>query len=184
MVSYRRCEADDDEPIFMAAFLKEISSEEGYLKLKTYRTPYRDDVNHTAASIALGGRAIITAPKWMLDEAEKGVGLHNHLLGHEFAHIALGHHDFAGQTKNFRMTERSGVNQAIAPDNEELEAHFGSVFFLCGVKLLNEEIEVEQLAKWSNSDLAWAKRARRIVLLHEFRRQLYEMEAAKQRVVL
>jgi hypothetical protein len=147
MIGYRRNFCADTEFFLMPEIWEDLCDEEGRWTIKLYHTPDGDRYRPKAGIVSFDDRVILSVDERLMAEAKRGCNLSNFILAHEFAHLALGHHDRSATTKNFRLKERSTGPANVPPTDEELETDFAAVCFQCGVSLL-ESGPINPLERW------------------------------------
>jgi hypothetical protein len=166
-------------------WLSESCDEDDYeIRIKRVGTSNSDSNQNRAGVVALGEKATLIVPEQMMVKAAEGQNLSNFQLAHEFAHLALGHHETGAVIKNFQLFESKGVNANIPPNVEELEANFAAVFFQCGMALFDTETSPLHLANLASSDPLYVEKAIKICRLEGFQRELTRLNTRYVRVIL
>lgn len=161
-----------------------MCSDIGTWKIKKYVGSEIEDWQRKAGVIKLGERVVLSTDRRLFENAEKGCKLSNFILAHEFAHVALGHHDQNLVMKHFQLFATQNGMSNIPPTPEEYQANLGAVFFQCGVALEDDKIAPLDLAHRSFSDVSYVKRAQRLVQLSIFKEKLLKRQSSIKRVVL
>ena len=184
MISYRRTYCDDSEYFKASQFWTDMCSDIDTWKIKKYSGNESEDWLRKAGVITLREHVTLSTDRQLFENAEKGCKLSNFILAHEFAHVALGHHDRNLVTKHFQLFAGSNGMSNIPPTVEEYQANLGAVFFQCGVALEDERLTTLDLAHRSFSDVSYVRRAQKLVQLSLFKQKLFERRSNVKRVVL
>ena len=183
MISIRRGFRADRDFFRMDEFWKDLCDDEGRWTIKIYRSNETEDFKRKAGVIAFDDRAILTVDARLMENARKGCGLSNFILAHEASHLALDHHAKCAVTKNFQLFAGPNGNANIPPTMQESETNYAAVFLQCGVALLDSKWDAVDLAHRAFTDVEMVRKARRLVQLSVFRRELFRQQSVRPREV-
>jgi hypothetical protein len=185
MIECRREFSADTDFFRMTDILDKLSEDKARFRLKTYvsNKTGRDNIKK-ASALALDDLVTIVVDEALLTEARKGCKFSNFVLAHELSHVELGHYDQTLSIRHFQLVKDRGRLANRPPNEEELEANAGAVFFQCGVALMDASRSSIELAKRAYSDPYLVKRYQQYVRLEIFRRELERQTAKGRRVVL
>ena len=173
-ISMRREKYRDHEFFTIPEFWNEMIDDQKNWSSTPYKSGLGDDFLRKASVTTFGEKVTLVADEELWKRARKGCPFCNFILGHELGHLDQNH------TRDKRIINFSrypmGATMANVPVNlVEYEADLWTVFFLCGVAVVNESWDYRELAKRAHCDLAYVKRARALVNLHAFKNKLVEI---------
>lgn len=178
--SVRRLVCRDNEFPGALAFWEALGENNPNFTMKVY--PER--VKNKAGIIAFEERVKLLISRDFVDRAKRGETLSNFILAHEFCHVALDHHGHAAVIKNFDLSLRSDGFAIEAPDDEELETNYATVFLLCGPAIMDASIDAVVLAKKAHCDIRFVKKAVAGMRLPEFKAEWDRLQRKIERVTL
>lgn len=174
MVGYRRIFAEDHEFFNMVDFWEWLVKDCDFMKIVVHNDPTGQDIKLKASVVSFNGEVRLVASKGLLEKARSGHMTYNFVLAHELAHLAAEHHRKSATTKHFKLGSGSHGNTIVSQDADELEAHYGAVFFQCGVALFNKAYSPLQLARLAHSEPKYVEKAQAAVRLSQFQRAIAE----------
>lgn len=184
MLSYRSIYCNDRKFFRMSDFWAFLAEDNTQTKIKTYRTNDVAEYKRKAGVISFDGKATLVVDEQLLENAEKGCKFSNTILAHEFAHLALGHHDRNAAVKNFQLFETETGMANIPPTLEELEANIAAIYFQCGVALLDPVVRPLDLAHRACADVSLVTQVKNFCNLSVFQSELKRQSYGIERVVL
>ena len=179
MVDCRREFCPDNQFFRAIEFWEWLAKDNEYTKIKTFLSEGSEKLKQ-ASVVALEERVTLIISDEMINAARRGNGFVNTILAHELSHFALGHHESTANLRNFQLGLNGDV-RVVRPDSvEELEADYASVFFLCGIALLEKDADPVDLARRAFADVSLVKKAINICRVPAF---LEELDRQKRAVI-
>ncbi|MGY6703798.1 hypothetical protein [Roseinatronobacter sp.] len=184
LIGLRRLHCEDHEFFNMADFWESLCDDLPDWKIKLLPPTGTDDYARKAGVIEFADRGTLIVDARLLENARRGCLFSNFILGHEFAHVGLGHHKRNAVVKHYALFEGKTGKMNIPPTPEEYEANLGAVFFQCGVALEDENWSTLDLARRAHTDVATVRRAQQRVRLDVFQKKLLSRREKRIRVIL
>lgn len=184
MISLRQIYCEDTHFFKMNDFWQWLSEGDENINIREVKKSAKYESKYKAGVVALGDHATLVVPESMMVAASQGRKLENFTLAHEFAHLALGHHERNAVIKNFQLFSPDGVNANIPPNEEELEANYAAVFFQCGGALLSNNDDAVSIANRAFTDVYYTRKALGVCKLEAFRKELQLITSRYPRVTL
>lgn len=191
MIDRRRDYVADTEFLRMDQYWRDLACEDFdqrerdhlpmKIEIKEYESPPDEDYKRKAGIIALGNSVKVVVDRRMMASASAGDKLDNFTLAHEFTHLALDHLAQHAAIKNFQLKQVSNGGRIIPPDEVELEAHVGAVYFLCGPAILNPKADARSLSDRARCDQYQIEKVLRWLRVSEFRDELERDLAERER---
>jgi len=179
----RRLFCEDDKFFNMSEMWEDLCEGDDNWNIRQVTNGPLADYQRRAGVVAFGEFVTLVADKELMRLARLGSGFANFILAHEISHLMLDHHANAKVVKNFKVVDSETGKSVIPPTDEELETNYAAIFLQCGVALFDERLSALELARRAKTDVGMVKKARSLVRVMEFQKELESISKQKPRVV-